>query len=246
MIETASGNEYFLGTRRSSEFVSPWCQSSCCELLESLTGWRALRAAPRGPIPARMAQEGFEPSASLGLNESGLPVAYRAVGAKPIRTFWFPRTTQGGIRTHRRPGLSRAARPIGVPGLVEPARSHRRRCEAEAVGLEPTSGLRRHLFSRQAPDPAGWLPTVHFVPFRSVQFRGLESNQRPPRSERGVTTSSNCPGGKVKPIVKELGAISRIPLFPCVASYEAIRKVSKRRNRKARGVSPETTVGTRG
>ena len=26
------------------------------------------------------------------------------------------------------------------------------------------------------------------------ELRGLESNQRPPRSERGVTTSSNCPG----------------------------------------------------
>jgi hypothetical protein len=26
------------------------------------------------------------------------------------------------------------------------------------------------------------------------EFRGLESNQRPPRSERGVTTTSNCPG----------------------------------------------------
>ena len=26
------------------------------------------------------------------------------------------------------------------------------------------------------------------------KFRGLESNQRPPRSEPGVTTSSNCPG----------------------------------------------------
>src|SRR5262249_49548392 len=26
------------------------------------------------------------------------------------------------------------------------------------------------------------------------KFRGLESNQRPPRSERGVTTTSNCPG----------------------------------------------------
>ena len=27
-----------------------------------------------------------------------------------------------------------------------------------------------------------------------VEFRGLESNQRPPRSERGVATSSYCPG----------------------------------------------------
>src|SRR4051794_29591427 len=28
----------------------------------------------------------------------------------------------------------------------------------------------------------------------ATEFRGLESNQRPPRSERGVTTTSNCPG----------------------------------------------------
>ena len=59
-----------------------------------------------------MAQEGFEPSASLVLSESGLPVAYRA-------------------------GRENATTP---------------------------------------------------------QFRGLESNQRPPRSERGVTTNRNCPG----------------------------------------------------
>jgi hypothetical protein len=29
---------------------------------------------------------------------------------------------------------------------------------------------------------------------KRYQFRGPESNQRPPRSERGVTTNSNCPG----------------------------------------------------
>jgi hypothetical protein len=61
--------------------------------------------SPGLPKP-QMAQEGFEPSASLVLSESGLPVAYRAF----------------------------------------------------------------------------------------FQFRALESNQRPPRSKRGVTSSSNCPG----------------------------------------------------
>ncbi len=30
--------------------------------------------------------------------------------------------------------------------------------------------------------------------WKTSQFRGLESNQRPPRSERGVTTNRNCPG----------------------------------------------------
>jgi hypothetical protein len=66
--------------------------------------------------------------------------------------------------------------------------------QAEAVGLEPTSGHRRHPFSRRAPDPAGWLPSIDLRHLHHLQFRGLESNQRPPRSERGVTTTSNCPG----------------------------------------------------
>ena len=70
------------------------------------------------------------------------------------------RSTQGGIRTHSRPGLSRAARPVGVPGLSSARCRRAVDLEAEAVGLEPTSGLGRHLFSRQAPDPAGWLPSV--------------------------------------------------------------------------------------
>ena len=59
-----------------------------------------------------MAQEGVEPSASLVLSESGLPIAYRA--AEHLHP--CP-STQGGIRTHRRPGLSRAARPLAYLGL---------------------------------------------------------------------------------------------------------------------------------
>jgi hypothetical protein len=48
-------------------------------MVSTLPGWRALRAAPqRILIATEMAQEGFEPSASLVLSESGLPVAYRA------------------------------------------------------------------------------------------------------------------------------------------------------------------------
>src|SRR4051794_37982584 len=44
-----------------------------------------------------------------------------------------------------------------------------------------------------------------------LEFRGLESNQRPPRSERGVTTTSNCPGfGKedsnLHPLIQSQGA----------------------------------------
>ena len=59
-----------------------------------------------------MAQVGFEPTASLVLSESGLPVAYRAEVRERA-------DAQGEIRTRNRSGLSRAARPIGVPGRSE-------------------------------------------------------------------------------------------------------------------------------
>ncbi len=145
--------------------------------ISTLTGWRALRAAPRGRFDSRMAQEGFEPSASLVLSESGLPVAYRA-------DVCIDRT-QGGIEptgTRFKPGRS----TVGVPGP-----------EAEAVGLEPTSGLRRHLFSRQAPDPAGWLPTITPVPGAGIEpaastFRAWRHYQQqlPRSSGRRIRTST--------------------------------------------------------
>ena len=45
-------------------------------MTSTVTGWRALQAAPRGQIP--VAQVGVEPTASLVLSEGGLPIAYRA------------------------------------------------------------------------------------------------------------------------------------------------------------------------
>lgn len=49
-----------------------------------------------------------------------------------------------------------------------------------------SGGTRTHsiLGSSQVPDPAGRLP---------CKLRELESNQRPPGSEPGVTTNSDCP-----------------------------------------------------
>src|SRR5271157_1262575 len=91
-----------------------------------------------------VAQEGFEPSASLVLSESGLPVAYRA---------FTERGGSRGTRTHKRP---EAASCFQDRSLIQP------------------DGFRSSLLA--------------------VEFRGLESNQRPPRSERGVTTNRNCPG----------------------------------------------------
>ena len=104
-----------------------------------------------------MAQEGVEPSASLVLGESGLPIAYRA----EMSCTQYP----GWDSNPQAPGFKPGRSAVGVPGL----------CEAEAVGLEPTSGPGHHLFSRQASVPAGWLRCG-----LELEFRGLESNQRPP------------------------------------------------------------------
>ncbi len=52
-----------------------------------------------------------------------------------------------------------------------------------------------------------WLP---------VKFRGLESNQRPPRSERGVTTSSNCPGIAIGSDCQRTHGLPQIHTFPAL------------------------------
>ena len=119
-----------------------------------------------------MAQEGVEPSASLVLGESGLPIAYRA--ETPCTQY------PGWDSNPQAPGFKPGRSAVGVPGRVA----------AEAVGLEPTSGPRAATCFQDRPliRPGGFREGL------TQEFRGLESNQRPPRSERGVTTSSNCPG----------------------------------------------------
>ena len=54
------------------------------------------------------------------------------------------------------------------------------------MGLEPTSGS-------EAATGFQDRPLIQPDDFHN-QFRGLESNQRPPGSEPGVATSSDCPG----------------------------------------------------
>src|SRR5271157_3307730 len=88
----------------------------------STRGLRLWTCLPGSPV----AQEGFEPSASLGLNESGLPVAYRAL----------------------------------APSRRQPWDSN------------PQAARGRRLFSRQFPDPAGWLPSV--LASRQVPGAGIE------------------------------------------------------------------------
>ena len=78
------------------------------------------------------------------------------------------------------PGFKPGRSAVGVPGPFE----------AEAVGLEPTSGYDAATCFQDRPliRPDGFREDLQ------PEFQGLESNQRPPRSERGVTTTSNCPG----------------------------------------------------
>ncbi len=62
---------------------------------------------------------------------------------------------------------------------------------AEAVGLEPTIRAKRTPVFETGPS-SGRMTSFQFT-FTFTKLRGLESNQRPPSSELGVTTSSNCP-----------------------------------------------------
>ena len=84
-----------------------------------------------------------------------------------------PSTARGGIRTHMHPILSRAARPVGVPGPIGPQRRRK------PWDSNPQAARGRHPFSKRAPDPAGWLPFgVMFTFFRdlgtSVPGAGIE------------------------------------------------------------------------
>ncbi len=68
--------------------------------------------------------------------------------------------------------------PMAIP-LPKRVSSPHRYQEAEGEGLEPPSGSRRHLFSRQVPHPAGCLPLAN-------KLRGLESNQGTDRPKAGL------------------------------------------------------------
>jgi hypothetical protein len=69
------------------------------------------------------------------------------------------------------------------------------------------------------------------------KFRGLESNQRPPGSEPGVTTSSNCPG-VVKDFGKEDSNLHRL-----IQSQEACRLADSRFKCVMRGSNPPVRFG---
>lgn len=139
--------------------------------VSTLTGCRALRAAPRGRVvradeilvgqdsscrSCRPRQDKSCPtrckiplvSGSGGIRTLSISRSEREWSASCLPSHASPRSNaRGGIRTHKHPVLSRAARPVGVPG-------------------------------RSSRD----------------EFWRLESNRRPPHSGCGVTTISNCPG----------------------------------------------------
>ncbi len=126
---------------------------------------------------------GVEPTASLCLKQRGLPVAYRAV---------LSSGAQDGSRTRKRPAPanarpSRAALPDGVPGPAigglslhyrdrphsQLGRRHGCRRQTPAMPERKPWDLNPqrfdpHLFSRQAPHPAGWLPNLRLTVERSA------------------------------------------------------------------------------
>ena len=132
-----------------------------------MTGRRALQAAPRGRV-IRVAQVGLEPTASLVLSQGGLPIAYRAVvelrqypeQVSNLQTLGFKPSRSTGWRIwacQSSPGWTRTTDSLLVREVPSPL-GHRTmdfRFKAEAARLELASGLRRYLFSRQAPHPAG-------------------------------------------------------------------------------------------
>jgi hypothetical protein len=114
-------------------------------------------------------------------------------------------STQSRSRTCKRSGLSRAALPVGVSGPdvsikvvldgIEPSfpacktgvvavGPQDRIVSAEVEGLEPPSGRAADCFQNSV--------LIQSDDFRP-KLRELESNQRPPVSETGVTTNSNYP-----------------------------------------------------
>ena len=52
--------------------------------------------------------------------------------------------------------------------------------------MNPQAARGRHLFSKQVPHPAGWLPNRQ-------KFRGEESNLRPPDSKSGIAYQQRLP-----------------------------------------------------
>src|SRR4051812_38488494 len=125
-----------------------------------------------------MAQEGLEPSASLVLSESGLPIAYRAENVAPITQY------PGWESNPQAPGLKPGRSAVGVPGPRE----------AEAVELEPTSGPRPPPVFKTGPS-SGRMASFSRVPGAGIEpaasaFRARRHDQQqlPRSSGRRIRT----------------------------------------------------------
>ncbi|MDB5342070.1 MAG: hypothetical protein JWP89_447 [Schlesneria sp.] len=99
----------------------------------------------------------------------------------------------------------------------------------EAVGLEPTNGVIRRLFSRQVPHPVGWLPK---------QLRGLESNQRTRGSKPRISTNRNYPASKVP--CGNRTCLSRLEVWHLCHSAKGTRLPRCRGSRESRGERVES------
>lgn len=99
----------------------------------------------------------------------------------------------------------------------------------ETVGLEPTNGVIRRLFSRQVPHPVGWLPK---------QLRGLESNQRTRGSKPRISTNRNYPASKVP--CGNRTRLSRLEVWHLCHSAKGTRLPCCHGSRESRGEKVES------
>ncbi len=160
---------------RDRQASTPGCSTRACVLIS-------------------VAQVGLEPTASLVLSQGGLPVAYRAKWPRMDSNHRFPGCGPGVFAARPRGCVS----SVEAPGIASGSPA----CGAGVVRLDhtPMSFKRKPWGSNpqaaSLPPPAfqaGSSP-VRMASVDRIKFREVESNHRPPGSEPGVTTNSNCPG----------------------------------------------------
>jgi hypothetical protein len=82
------------------------------------------------------------------------------------------------------------------------------RLAAEAVGLEPTIRSGRTPVFETGPS-SGRMTSLN-LRIRRSQLRGLESNQRPPGSEPGVTYQQQLPRSVFCPLINERPSVKTV------------------------------------
>ncbi len=152
------------------------------------------RPAPATPGSARKHRQ--------RLNRSRTRRSWRKTQGPSRRSGHREKLTRSSNRQERRTTPQRPRRDVEPTVSVVTGRRAPRTAPRGPRPTCPTEGWPRRDSNPQTPaSEAGGFAGLPTGPFG--EFRGLESNQRPPRSERGVTTSSNCPGMDDLPHVHE-------------------------------------------